>query len=527
MKKEILCPNCGTPIQINEETYASLAKQVRDNEFKEELTKRTASIEAEKEAAIKLAISNTKLSMKDEISSKDAEIQKLQAEIDKIVKNTSNTIYKRDAKYSQLKIESNNKIAELQKIIDLNSTKCAAEVDKAVNEAINRERESSKNKDIRIVQLLEEAKTKEAKYNATIAKLQSDHEKNVISLQNDIDNLKNANFLSEKGLKEQYEEKLKILNEEIEYYKSYKSKLTVKLLGESLEEHCSTEYERIRPLLPNATFEKDNNVSVESGSKGDFIFREYDTNGIELISIMFEMKNESDESTNKHKNEDFLKKLDRDRTEKHCEYAILVSMLEMESELFNRGIVDVSHKYKKMYVVRPQFFIPMITILRSSAMNIQMYKAELEKLKNQSIDVSTFENDLSSYKDSIANYFAQVSKRKNIAIDKIDKTISVLQSVKEDLCKLEYNAELANKKAEKLTIKKLVKKAPAVAEMLETTNIIEPDNDSTNNIVLDEISTIAPIFPDDDFISKLTSENQLNQEVYDISEHNLIGTDER
>ena len=512
MKKEILCPNCGTPIQINEETYESLAKQVRDNEFEEELTKQTASIEAEKEAAIKLAVSNTKLSMKDELANKDATIQKLQAEIEELVKDTSNTIYRRDTMYNQLQVESNNKIAELQKIIDLHNTKCTAEINKAVNEAINKEREKSKNKDIHIAQLIEAAKTNVVKYNATIAKLQSDHDKNVIMLQNEINNLKNAKSLSEKGLKEHYEEKLKVLNEEIEYYKNYKTKLTVKLLGESLEEHCSTEYEGIRHLLPNATFEKDNTVSVESRSKGDFIFREYDTNGIEMISIMFEMKNEADMSTHKHKNEDYLKELDKDRREKNCEYAILVSMLEPESDLYNRGIVDMSHRYEKMYIVRPQFFIPIITLLRGSALNTLRYKIELENLKNQTIDATTIEADLEEYKDAIAKCFEQAAKKKESAIVRIDKAIKLLQDIKDDITKYEHHEELAVKKADKLTIKKLSKKAPSLG-LSDSTDIIK-----TSTIVITNPKDVSEIISE-------SSEHFNNKESYIHESKELVYAD--
>lgn len=467
MVKELVCPNCGTPLQINEDTYASLAKQVRDAEFELELEKRATVLEAEKKAAVKLAEANAKAAMKDQISQKDLEIQKLQDEKVTMIKNTAKDIIMRNNKYNALRDDSLRKIEELQKIIDLNDSNLKLAVSTAVNEAVIKEKENNKCKDIRIAQMIEEAKNKEIEKTAEISKLKSECEKSIITLQNEITKIKSENSLAEKDLRDRYDATIKDLNNEIEYYKSYKAKLSVKLLGESLEEHCSTEYESIRPLLPNATFEKDNTLSEETGSKGDFIFRGYDPNGIEIISIMFEMKNEADDSSNKHKNDDFLKKLDRDRNEKKCEYAVLVSMLEPESELYNRGIVDVSHKYEKMYVIRPQFFVPMITLLLNSAKNTLKYKEEIAELRHQSIDVSTFESDLEDYKGAVAKCFELASKNKESAINRVDKAIKLLQEIREDLTKIEKHEEAAVKKAEQLTIKKITKKNATIADLLE------------------------------------------------------------
>lgn len=493
MKKNLTCPNCGTPIQIDEETYTSLAKQVRDNEFNEELNKREASMKAEKEAEIKLAESNAKLAMKEEIEKKDAEIQRLQNDIEKSIKATANDIFIRESKYNKLVIDTNAKIAELQKVIDTNEAHTNTVVANAVNEAVNREREISKNKDIRIAQLTEENKTKDAEKNAALDKLRSENDKALLSLQNEIANLKSSNVLTEKGLKEKYDAIISAMNEEIEHYKSYKSKLTVKLLGESLEEHCATEYDTIRPLLPNASFGKDNVVSAESGSKGDFIFRETEDNNIEILSIMFEVKNEAENSSHKHKNEDYFKELDKDRREKNCEYAVLVSMLEPDSELYNKGIVDVSYKYEKMYVIRPQFFIPIITLLRGAALNTLHYKKELIQLKNQSIDVTNFENDLEEYKEAIAKCFENASKKKESAVTRIDKAIKLLQDIREDITRYEYHEEQAVKKADKLTIKKLTKKAPAVAKLINS----EDEPQDTECIITDESTTEPIVFPED------------------------------
>ena len=272
---------------------------------------------------------------------------------------------------------------------------------------------------------------------------------------------KSESLKSEAMLKEQYEVRLKQANELIDYYKDMKSKQSTKMIGESLEVHCSTEFNRVRPLFPNAYFEKDNDIT--QGSKGDFIFRDFE-DGVEYVSIMFEMKNEADETQTKHKNEDFLKKLDQDRRNKGCEFAVLVSLLEQDSELYNTGIVDMSHRYEKMYVIRPQFFIPIITLLVQTSKKSLDYKKQLEIAKRQSIDVTNFENELSDFKDKFAYNYRLASKKFQNAIDEIDKTISHLQKVRQELVGSEDNLRLANDKAEKLTIKKLTKNSPSLRD---------------------------------------------------------------
>ena len=272
---------------------------------------------------------------------------------------------------------------------------------------------------------------------------------------------KSESLKSEAMLKEQYEIRLKQANELIDYYKDMKSKQSTKMIGESLEVHCSTEFNRVRPLFPNAYFEKDNDIT--QGSKGDFIFRDFE-DGVEYVSIMFEMKNEADETQTKHKNEDFLKKLDQDRRNKGCEFAVLVSLLEQDSELYNTGIVDMSHRYEKMYVIRPQFFIPIITLLVQTSKKSLDYKKQLEIAKRQSIDVTNFENELSDFKDKFAYNYRLASKKFQNAIDEIDKTISHLQKVRQELVGSEDNLRLANDKAEKLTIKKLTKNSPSLRD---------------------------------------------------------------
>lgn len=256
-------------------------------------------------------------------------------------------------------------------------------------------------------------------------------------------------------MKETYEEKLKDREEQIAYYRDFKAKQSTKMIGESLEVHCSNEFNKLRPLFSNAYFEKDNDA--RSGSKGDFIYRDYDDEGMEFVSVMFEMKNEADMTATKHKNEDFFKELDKDRREKKCEYAVLVSLLEIDNDYYNEGIVDVSHKYEKMYVIRPQFFIPLITLIRGMAMNSLKYKKELLMIQNQNIDISHFEDNLNTFKEGFARNYRLASDKFKKAIDEIDKTIDHLQKTKEALLSSENNLRLANNKADDLTIQRLTK----------------------------------------------------------------------
>ena len=282
-------------------------------------------------------------------------------------------------------------------------------------------------------------------------------------MNNKIEINKNEYLLKEQSLKESYEEKIKNKDEVIAYYKDFKARQSTKMIGESLEVHCNNEFNRIRPILKNAYFEKDNDA--KTGSKGDFIYRESDDDGTEIISIMFEMKNEADETASKHKNEDFFKELDKDRKEKNCEYAVLVSLLEIDNDYYNTGIVDVSHKYPKMYVIRPQFFIPLITLLRGAALNSLSYKKELEVVQNQNVDISHFEENMNSFKEGFARNYRLASDKFKKAIDEIDKTIDHLQKTKEALLSSENNLRLANNKAEDLTIKRLTNNSPTMREL--------------------------------------------------------------
>ena len=308
---------------------------------------------------------------------------------------------------------------------------------------------------LEIVELKNKLVLQDKESTLTIQNALSKKESEISTLSNQLELLKNDFLLKEKNMKETYEEKLKDREEQISYYRDFKAKQSTKMIGESLEVHCSNEFNKLRPLFSNAYFEKDNDA--RSGSKGDFIYRDYDDEGMEFVSVMFEMKNEADMTATKHKNEDFFKELDKDRREKKCEYAVLVSLLEIDNDYYNEGIVDVSHKYEKMYVIRPQFFIPLITLIRGMAMNSLKYKKELLMIQNQNIDISHFEDNLNTFKEGFARNYRLASDKFKKAIDEIDKTIDHLQKTKEALLSSENNLQLANNKADDLTIQRLTK----------------------------------------------------------------------
>lgn len=405
--QEIKCPNCGTVFQVDESEYAQILRQVRDDEFKKELEYRAKDLAEKKETDLKLVRMEQEKKLGEIITSKDSELAK-----------------------------KNRMIEQLKMQIAGEKTERELAVSKAVQQ-----------------------KEKEL----------SEKQTEITKLKGQISNTEAQSKLKEQSLKEQYEDRLKLKDEQIEYYKDFKARQSTKMVGESLEQHCMNQFNSIRmTAFPNAYFEKDNDV--RSGSKGDFIFREAGADGTEFISIMFEMKNEMDETATKHKNEDFFKELDKDRRQKNCEYAVLVSLLEIDNELYNNGIVDVSYKYEKMYVIRPQFFIPMITLLRNAALNSLQYKQELQVVKNQQIDILHFEENMNAFKEGFARNYRIASDRFKTAIDEIDKTITHLQKTKDALLSSENNLRLANNKADDLSIKKLTKNAPAVREMFEELN---------------------------------------------------------
>ena len=406
---EVKCPNCNTLFSLDENTYSSIKIQVRDKEFEAEVEKRIKSnLELEKK------ILENKL---DDIK-KENEIEKLNFETsykEKIV-NLENIITQLNEKLKSFEeLNENNMKIEKMSIENLYKE----EISKLNNTIFNLEAKINTLND-------------EAKRNLEIEKItvENKYKEEINLLKNNILNLKNNELM----IKDRYKTELKNKDEIIEYYKDLKSKLSTKMLGETLEQHCEVSFNRLRSTaFPNAYFDKDNDVS--SGSKGDYIYREFDENGLEILSIMFEMKNQNDETKTKKKNKDFFKELDKDRKEKRCEYAILVSLLEQENELYNEGIVDVSYEYEKMYVIRPQFFISIISLLRNGARGVLKYKQELNAIKNQNIDISNFENDLLNFKDKFGKNYENASKKFNEAIEKIDKSIKNLQETRAALLK--------------------------------------------------------------------------------------------
>ena len=444
MMQEINCPNCGKVFQIDEADYAKLVSQVRDKEFTKEMEFRVKHFEEEKNSAISLvkveeekrhadALNKTKEELNGEIASKDMEIEKLKAQIQQFeleksmaVQNAEMskdaTIQQKDAEIARLMAMQTN--WENEKMLAL------SEADKQMIEAV-----SSKDREI--------------------AEIKAQREHDIATSR-----------MEQETIRSQYEAQLKAKDEEVQFYKDFKAKQSTKMIGESLERFCEDEFNKIRATgFQNAYFEKDNDAS--SGTKGDFVFREADEEGIEIVSIMFEMKNEADETATKHKNEDFFDKLDKDRKEKKCEYAVLVSMLESDSEYYNTGIVDVSHRYEKMYVIRPQFFIPMITMLRNASMKSLEAKRELALVQAQNLDITNFEQNMNTFKEGFERNYRLASDKFNTAIEEIDKTIKHLEAIKKNLQSSENNLRLANAKAQDLTIRKLTRNNPTMKQKFE------------------------------------------------------------
>ncbi len=456
--QEIRCPKCGEVFQVDENGYNQIATQVRDKEFAIELERREKELEAKREQELQLIrleeekeYAASLAQKEEELIEKERTILELQAKLE-----TSETV----------------KSLAVSEALEKKNVEFAKETKAHSENLIQKDAEIAA-RDKKIVEL--EAKLASTETEKKLAVAQAVEEKNVeinqktmeiAELKGELDNKEVKNRLSEQSLKEQYEEKLKLKDEQIDYYKDFKARQSTKMIGESLEQHCLTQFNSIRmTAFPNAYFEKDNDA--RSGSKGDFIYREYGDDGTEFISIMFEMKNEADTTATKHKNEDFFKELDKDRKEKGCEYAILVSLLEIDNELYNGGIVDVSYRYPKMYVIRPQFFIPMITLLRNAALNSLQYKQELQIVRNQQVDIIHFEENMNAFKEGFARNYRLASEKFATAIDEIDKTIDHLQKIKTALLSSENNLRLANNKADELSIKKLTKNAPSVKAMFD------------------------------------------------------------
>lgn len=419
---EIKCPNCGTIFKIDETEYDSIVKQIRDKEFEKEISLREQEHTKDKESAIKLAEAHLREELTKQLTERDLEITNLKNELKTKEEQTQSKL---EQEYKDELNKRELEISELKNKIKLQESKSELEIQKAITE-----------KDKKISDLNSELVVRSKEFE-----------------------------LKQNSIKDSYESKLKDKDEQIAYYKDFKAKQSTKMIGESLEQHCSIEFNRLRPLFKNAYFDKDNDA--RTGSKGDFIFRDYDDDGNEIVSIMFEMKNEADTTATKHKNEDFFKELDKDRKKKKCEYAVLVSLLESDNDYYNDGIVDVSHLYEKMYVIRPQFFIPLITLIRNLANKSLEYRKELELIKNQNIDITHFEENINAFKEGFGRNYRLASERFAKAIEEIDKTIDHLQKTKEHLLKTDDNLRLANNKAEDLSIKKLAHNNPTVTKLFE------------------------------------------------------------
>lgn len=434
---EIICPHCKKAFKIDEAGFADIVKQVRNHEFDKELQDRIELLERDKASAVKLAEERTKNELQTAIAKKESELAEIKS--------------RRELELAELKSEREAAIAKLAADKESELTKL---------QAMSREELAS---------LKAKIQSAETELTLAVTTAVTKIEKERDELKSELRSRDAEHQLVTSSLRDKFTHELKTKDEMIAYYKDMKAKLSTKMIGETLEQHCETEFNRLRATaFQNAYFEKDNDA--RSGSKGDYIYRETDEHGTEIISIMFEMKNEGDETATKHKNEDFLKELDKDRREKGCEYAVLVTLLESDSELYNSGIVDMSHRYNKMYVIRPQFFIPMITLLRNAALGSMKYKTELALVQSQNIDVTNFEDQLNDFRDSFGRNYRIASEKFKTAIDSIDKSIAQLQKTKDALLSSENNLRIANNKAEDLTVKKLTRGNPTMAAKFEELN---------------------------------------------------------
>lgn len=517
---EIKCPHCEKTFTIDEDSYADILNQVRTKEFSKEVNEKIEQIESQYKSKLALVEEKAKNSYNEKLSQKEKELAELQAksnslekekeheikqaltekekeiiELSNQIANFTNEkeIIKKDTEKSMLNqiSERENKISELNERVQSMEKEKEHEIKQALNEKekeiiklTNQINNFASEKDIvknniekamlekiaerekKIIELGSKIQEIENEKSMKLLQLETIREKEIAELQSRIQLQEKETELEKSLLKEKYENEIKQKDEAIAFYKDFKAKQSTKLVGESLEQHCEIEFNKLRmTAFQNAIFSKDNDA--KTGSKGDYIYREYDENGNEIISIMFEMKNESDETATKKKNEHFFKELNKDRNEKGCEYAVLVTMLEADNELYNNGIVDVSYEYEKMYVVRPQCFIPIITILRNAALNSLQYKQEIALMRAQNIDITNFEEDLNKFKAAFAKNYDLASRKFKTAIEEIDKTIIHLQKTKSALVSSENNLRLANNKAEDLTVKKLVRNNPTMKEKFD------------------------------------------------------------
>jgi hypothetical protein len=446
--KELKCPKCGNVFSVDEADYVFIANQVKNAEFDAEVSRRMEELHKQhlaeqkaEESKLDKILVESNLKHQEELNKREQALRNKESELETLRQKIENQERVKELELAAAVADKEKTIGDLQAKLNQSATQQKM----AVIEEQNKAQAALSEKDIEIERLKREVQSKE---NETVTQLAFQ--------------------------KEQYDGKLKMMQTQVDYYKDLKARMSTKMVGETLEIHCSTEFNRVRPLFPNAYFEKDNDISGEGNTKGDFIFRDYD-DGIEYVSIMFEMKNEMDETATKHTNESFLKKLDADRKVKNCEYAVLVSLLEPDSELYNTGIVDMSHRYPKMYVIRPQFFIPLITLLVQTSRKSIEYKKQLAIAQNQSIDVTNFEQRLLEFKDKFGRNYRLASEKFQKAIDEIDKSIDHLNKIKDALVGAENNLRLANDKAEDLSIKKLTRGNKTMKDMFDK---LPPEEDT-------------------------------------------------
>lgn len=468
---ELKCPNCGKVFSVDESDYIKILNQVKGEEFQREIDRRLGELKKQNEVEREASAAKAERNFQEQLAQKDIELSRKDAEVQRLGEQVKSVAQQKQIEYAQQLSVRKEEIAKLrEQLASLGNAK-----DMEFNAALtNKEKEIlelksqiARSGDERRIALMQEQQKAEAKIRSK--------ETQIFELRGLIEQEKSRAELREKGIKEQYDFQLKQKQDEVNYYKDLKAKMSTKMIGETLEIHCSTEFNRVRTsMYPNAYFEKDNDA--KGGSKGDFIFRD-SIDGIEYISIMFEMKNEMDETATKHRNEDFFAKLDKDRREKNCEYAVLVSLLEPDSELYNEGIVDVSYRYPKMYVVRPQFFMAIISLLSQASKKSIGYRRELELARSQSIDVTNFENQLNDFRLRFSKNYDLASRKFQAAIEEIDKTIDHLMKTKDNLLSSINNLRLANDKAEALTVKKLTRGNPTMKKAFDDARAVEISED--------------------------------------------------
>ncbi|MBR2669089.1 MAG: DUF2130 domain-containing protein [Solobacterium sp.] len=485
---QIRCPHCGEVFTIDETNYNSIVKQIRDHEFNEELQRRENDLREKMNAQFEVVQSGNQQKANERMAAaereftqvfvkKDAEISELTQQIAVLREQLAHAQTEKESAVKEtIALKENEVVMTLneykEKIAKLENDLSARDQEAKAQLAVEMEK---KNADIALLnnQLNAKETEKQLAVQKAISDLKAEKDTEIQKYRSQLDNLRSESALKEDNMRSHYEEMissrdLEIANQKelVKQYKDFKARQSTKMVGESLEQHCSYEFNKYRmTMFPKAYFEKDNDI--RTGSKGDFIFRDYDEDGTEIISIMFEMKNENETTATKHKNEDFFRELDKDRNEKNCEYAVLVSMLEADSDLYNEGIVDVSYRYPKMYVVRPQFFIPIISILNNAAKNATSYKKMYLAERNNNLDIKNFEDNMLAFKDAFSKNYELASRKFQTAIEEIDKTIDHLQKTKDALLSSDRNLRLANNKAQDLSIKKLTRNAPSVAAKFE------------------------------------------------------------